>query len=176
MKKLIKFTFLTMLIIGSIAACNNEEDNNVSVEGMYNGTLTQVNELKGADNDVNNSYVAHADVSKNGNREITVHCYGEGFDTTIVLNYFHDNDSIHVCMTGDDFYNHYGHMYGEGHMGNMMGDMDDDETEWMHHMADEHENGDQHYGGFSSNCHSFEYSFEMHDSQGNYYLRFYGEK
>ena len=75
-------------------------------------------------------------------------------------------------MTGDAFQNQYGHMYSGGHMG----DMHEGETEWMHHMSDEHDAGDEHFGGFSNHFHSFEYNFEMQHSQGNYYLRFHGEK
>jgi hypothetical protein len=69
-----------------------------------------------------------------------------------------------VCLTGDDFEHMYGHKYGEGHMsGGMMDDMQNEETEWMHHMNDEHIDGDEHFGGFDMMQHSFGYKFEMNN-------------
>ena len=159
-----------------IASCEKDKGETVdSVEGTYKGTLAQINSVKNNDNSI--VQTATAEITKTGERNITVYCYGEGFDTTIVLNYFHGNDTVPVCMTGDAFQNQYGHMYGGGHMGgDMMDDMHDGETEWMHHMSDEHDENDQHFGGFSNHFRSFEYNFQMNNSQGNYYLRFYGEK
>jgi hypothetical protein len=55
----------------------------------------------------------------------------------------------------------YGHMLGEGHNGGMMDDMHESETEWMHHMDEEHDEGDGHFGGFDMGNHSFSYTFQM---------------
>jgi hypothetical protein len=87
------------------------------------------------------------------------------------------NDSAYVCLTGVDFESMYGHMLGSGHMGgSMMGDIGDDETEWMHHMSDEHDDGDEHFGGFDMHNETFTYSIEMMDENGTYYLKFHGSK
>ena len=96
---------------------------------------------------------ATAFASTVGEGLIQIHCYGEFIDTTLVPNHYLHNDSFMVCLPGDDFEHIYGHMLGEGHMvgsGGMMGDRKNNETEWMHHLTDEHENGDHHFGGFES--------------------------
>jgi hypothetical protein len=82
-----------------------------------------------------------------------------------------------VCLTGDDFEQHYGHMLGHGHMGGgMMSDLRNGETHWMHHLSDEHASGDEHFGGFDMQEGSFTYSFIMMDGSQPFYLRFYGVK
>ena len=68
-------------------------------------------------------------------------------------------------------------MLGSGHMGgSMMGDIRDDETEWMHHMSDEHVDGDQHFGGFDMHDETFTYSIKMMDESEPYYMKFSGLK
>jgi hypothetical protein len=37
-------------------------------------------------------------------------------DTTFMLNYYENHDSVMVCMTDSDFEHEYGHMMGAGHM------------------------------------------------------------
>ena len=74
-------------------------------------------------------------------------------------------------MTGDDFNNEYGHMNGHM-MGHGMHETTG--TDWMHHLEDEHENGDQHYGMFDLENHSFEYSFKMMHNDSVYYRNFQG--
>lgn len=58
----------------------------------------------------------------------------------------------------------------------MMGDIGDDETEWMHHLHDEHEEGDEHFGSFDMHSGTFNYSIRMTDEIGPYYMRFSGSK
>jgi hypothetical protein len=66
---------------------------------------------------------------------------------------------------------------GDGMMGGgMMGDRGEGESEWMHHMNDEHVNGDEHFGGFDMQEGSFTYSFKMMDGSSPYYLKFHGIK
>jgi len=57
-------------------------------------------------------------------------------------------------------------------MGDMMGDMMNGETEWMHHLDDEHNEGDEHYGGFDMQHNTFGYQFRM----GNETMTFQGTK
>lgn len=169
--------FLVVAIIIGLAACNktNEPIDN-SIEGIYVGTLT-ADGLKSATGVMPGNSNAMADVTKTKDGEIEVHCYSDELDTTFMLDYFDNHDSVMVCLTGDDFEEMYGHMLGEGHMGGgMMGDINDGETEWRHHMDDEHQPGDEHFGGFDREHHSFGYSFQMIDGDSPYRLNFYGTK
>ena len=118
-----------------------------------------------------------AEINMMGDNQIEVHCFGENIDTTFMLDYYEHSDSVMVCLTGDDFENMYGHMLGSGHMdGGMMNDIQNGETQWMHHMNDEHEDGEEHFGGFDMHEMTFTYSFKMMDESSPYYLRFHGIK
>ena len=148
-----------------ITSCDKTEDINVNtIEGKYNGTIAIESNLKTNSNINLTNSLAVADVMILGNMQIEVHCYGQDIDTTFMLNYFEHHDSVMVCLTGDDFEHMYGHRYGEGHMsGGMTGDMQNGDTEWMHHMSDEHDESDEHFGGFDMKQHSFDYMFKMND-------------
>jgi hypothetical protein len=67
----------------------------------------------------------------------------------------------------------YGHMLGQGHMmGGMMGDKNSNQSEWGHHLEDEHQQGEEHFGGFDMGNHSFNYAIKMEDG----YYHFSGQK
>lgn len=155
-----------------LTACGEKEDTSTqSIFGTYSGTL------KSSVAQTTNQVSATATVTEIGDNEIEVHCFADDLDTTFMLNYYHNGDSIMVCLTGDDFEHTYGHMMGQGHMtGGMMGDISDGETEWMHHLTDEHQQGDEHFGGFDMNHHSFGYRFEMMEGDTPYHLTFQGSK
>lgn len=119
---------------------------------------------------------ATTEVTITGKNEVQLHCYSENFDTTFVMNYYAHNDSVYVCYTGEAFEEMYGHMLGNGHMGGMMDDMHNGETEWMHHMDEEHEDGDEHYGGFDMMSHSFSYTFIMNPDNASDDIHFEGTK
>ena len=113
------------------------------------------------------SSVGAAVVTLNNENEIFVHCFGESLDTTFMLNYFKHEDSVLVCLTGEAFQHMYGHQYGQGHMMNgMMGDSTSGQSSWQHHLNDEHNENDQHFGGFHMGNHTFDYSIE---TQHGYY-------
>ena len=178
MKTKIKLLFAGALIVAGFTACNKSEealpDN--SIEGRYVGTLT-TETLKSATGVMPGSTGATVDVTKTGDGEIEVHCYNDELDTTFMLNYFENHDSVMVCITDDAFEEMYGHMMGEGHMGGgMMGDIEEGETEWQHHMDDEHQPGDEHFGGFDREHHSFGYSFQMMEGSSSYMFSFQGSK
>jgi len=169
----------TLFVVGSCTkTSNNDRDN---IEGTYYGTFSRTTSLKSAQTD--SSVVDHgtAEVTMAGENLIEVYCHGDEIDTTFMLNYYMQHDSAMVCLTGDDFENMYGHMLGAGHMGggmmgDMMGDIGDNETEWMHHLNDEHEPGDQHFGGFDLKMGTFTYSIRMMDNAEPYYIKFSGSK
>jgi hypothetical protein len=172
--KLIVAVGLTTIVF---TACNkSEQPTDNSIDGTYTGTLT-AESLKSATGVISGSSNATADVTKTGEGEIEVHCYSDELDTTFMLDYFDNHDSVMVCLTGDDFEHMYGHMLGQGHMGGgMMGDINNGETEWEHHMDDEHQPGDEHFGGFDTMNHTFGYRFQMNDGNSSYMLDFQGSK
>ena len=172
MKKTILLFFLTVFIV---SACDKTGDTSTkSVDGTYTGSFSKI----GSDGySVEIPGNATSVVTKTGNELITVHCYGNVLDTTIMLNYYENHDSIMVCFTGSSFTSMYGHMLGQGHMsGGMMGDRNNNETEWEHHMKDEHNSGDIHFGGFDMMNQTFSYNFRMMEGANPFYLRFTGVK
>jgi hypothetical protein len=134
------------------------------ISGTYSGEFTM--------NANQNSVPGTAVVTKTNKDNIQIHCYGEVIDTTIIMDVYENGDSIMLCNTGNEFYNAYGHM-GNGY--HMM-DMGMGESEWMHHLQDDHQAGDEHYGSFDMNHHTFNYSFRMMDGDTGYVINFHGTK
>jgi hypothetical protein len=178
MKKGIVVTgaILAITLFG-LESCEKSDDLNVKdIEGVYEGTFSVSSSLKVASLDGGEGDHGLADIKMMGDNQIEVHCFGEEIDTTFMLDYYEHNDSVMVCLTEGDFEHMYGHMLGEGHMGGMMSDISNSETQWMHHMNDEHEVDDEHFGGFDMQEMTFTYSFKMMDQASPYYLRFHGVK
>ena len=123
MKIKIDLLIVSVIIILGFTSCDKSEKTvtNNSIEGTYVGTLTNEG-LKSANGIIPGNTSATADVTKTGDREIEVHCFSDELDTTFMLDYYENNDSMMVCLTGDNFEEMYGHMMGENHMGGgMMG-------------------------------------------------------
>ena len=177
MKTSIRFSMITALTLIVLAACNRTEEVSVKlIEGTYIGSLT-TDGLKSEIAVVADNISATAVVNKTEYGQVEIHCYGDVLDTVFMLNYYENIDSVMVCLSGDDFEHMYGHMLGQGHMaGGMMGDIGMGETEWMHHMNDEHLVGDDHFGGFDMMKHTFGYRFKMMEGDLTYYLKFQGVK
>ena len=173
---LIGMMLVTAIVAGT--SCENTiKKEAVNIEGIYSGSFSTSPSLKSLNTNPGGKHDGMAEVTMNGDNQIQVHCYGDVIDTTFMLNYFEQNDSVMVCLTGLEFENAYGHMYGAGHMhGGMMGDMSSGETEWMHHLNDEHQEGDEHFGGFNMHDKTFTYSFRMMGSATPYYLKVHGTK
>jgi len=174
MKHLVKLSGIAVVLLVLFTACEKEETNLQNLEGIYEGTLTGGSQKSAQEG--TEGTPATTEVTVTGENKIQVYCYSENFDTTFVMNYYEHNDSAYVCYTGEAFEETYGHMLGNGHMGGMMDDMHDGETEWMHHMDEEHENGDEHYGGFDMMSHSFSYTFIMNPDSASDYMHFEGKK
>jgi hypothetical protein len=176
MKGLLMRVTVVVSALVLFTACEKEEPKIRNIEGTYEGWLTK-NDMKSGETVFDNSVEAKAEVTITGENEIEVHCYSSDFDTTFVLNYYGHQDSAYVCFTGEDFEEMYGHMLGGGHMmGGMMGDINNGETEWMHHMNDEHDEDDEHFGGFDMDDHTFSYTFRMKNGEIPYELHFQGSK
>ena len=178
MKKMRLIAMIAGVAMLTVTACEKtDNDSRESVEGIYAGTLSSGNKSADALNSSNEEYEVTAEVSMTSNDQLEVDWDSQHMDTTIRFNHYNHNDSVLICFTGEDFENMYGHMLGEGHMsGGHMSDMHDGETEWMHHMADEHDEGDEHFGGFDMQHHTFTYHFEMMDGDTPYSLTFQGDK
>jgi hypothetical protein len=144
-----------------------------SVEGKYIGTLTSDYGTKSAE--ALSDGDATADVVMTGDGLIEVHCYGSELDTTFMLNYYHNNDSVNVCATGEAFEHMYGHSMQSSNMmsqGGMMNGSNGGNAEWMNHMSDNHDAGDEHFGGFDMANGTFGYTIETELGQ----YRFQGVK
>lgn len=176
MKTIRLFTISTSLLIVVLAACEKSESiSDKVIEGNYVGTISKIDNIDGTI--LNLEEGASADITKIGNETIQIHFNSAVTDTTFVLNYYEDIDSVYVCFTGEDFENMYGHMLGQGHSnGGMMSDMQNGETEWVHHMNDEHQEDDEHFGGFDMLNHTFEYNFKRTEEGITYNMIFQGEK
>lgn len=168
---------LAVVLMG-FTSCEKSDDLAIDeIEGTYKGAFSVSSLLKSAPSGGLDEDHGTAEISMMGDNQIEVHCFGEEIDTTFMLDYYEYNDSVMVCLTGGEFENMYGHMLGDGHAsGGMMGDKDQGESEWMHHMNDEHNEGDDHFGGFNMSENTFTYSFRMMDGTTPYYLKFHGTK
>ena len=146
----------TMLIITSCSKEESEEKSPTALDyindiiGTYEGIYVESDGLKSSDS-------AHAIVRHMGGLLLEIHCYGELLDTTFNMNIYANHDSLMLCSTGAAFANMYGHELGGSHMNHH----ENSTTEWMHHMEDEHDNGDIHYGGFNMSNHSMDYTFRI---------------
>ena len=152
-------TAIALISITSVIlfiSCEKSDDLNYNdVTGTYVGTLTSNLANKSSKTDLTKE--ATVIVSRVGN-QIQVNCYAEDFDTTIMLGTYDHNDKVMVCLTGEEFENMYGHMLGQGHMN---GNMQNNGTDWMQHLNKEHQEGDEHFGGFDMQHHTFNYTFRM---------------
>jgi len=148
----------------AVASCSKKapvkKDLISQIVGTYKGTLT------------NNDGIKHdgtADISAVNDSIIQIHCFDQaGFDTTFVMEFYGDNDSVMLCNTGEDFLNQYGHeMTGQHHMWdntteNMMGGMGNmNSDDWQQHLRNQHQSGDKHFGSFDMGNGTFNYQFEM---------------
>lgn len=156
--------FLTIIIVILFVSCQKSDDIGYNdVTGTYVGTLTS--NLANKSSEIVVTKDATVVANRVGN-QIQVNCYAEDFDTTIMLGIYNHNDEVMVCLTGEEFENMYGHMPGQGHM-NV--NMQNNGTEWMQHLNNEHQEGDGHFGGFDMQHHSFNYTFRM--SNGDYHFQ-----
>lgn len=166
MKKLKTF-WLIALLLPLLFSCSEEDSPDLSIEGSYIGYLKPVN-IQALSPEM-----AQADVNINEDHLLEIHCYSESLDTIFRLNYYKDHDDYFVCLTGEDFEHEYGHEMSHANMpSNMMGYA----SEWMYHLENEHQQGDEHFGGFHMQDHSFEYFFQMMDGDHDYQLQFQGIK
>ncbi|MGA9590890.1 MAG: hypothetical protein WBV11_13765 [Salegentibacter sp.] len=166
--KILRPVLVGVLMLAAFTSCEKSETPADTIEGTYNGTITSTNIqfTKAAATE------AKAEVRITGDHQIQVHCTAQNLDTIFMLNYYQNMGDYEVCLTGEAFEHMYGHMPGNG-MGGMM---NSNQSEWMYHLQNEHQPGDEHFGGFHMQDHSFEYLFRMMDGDQPYGLQFRGIK
>jgi len=175
-----KNTRLILVMIAStlivFTSCKKEDALSInSATGTYLGTLTQQTGIKSVVALSIGGNEATATVSDKGNGQISVRCIGTELDTTFMLNYYHNYDSLNVCVTGDAFQQMYGHMMQNGNgmgQGGMMNGTNTGNVEWMNHMGANHKAGDKHFGGFDLKNQTFGYTIK--NMKGEF--RFQGKK
>lgn len=157
MKKNVVFMLsISLISLLALSSCSKDSLNLNSREYLNNVSGTYKGFLVSTDNTYN-GLSGTAEISVTPENQLMIHCYSELLDTTFVMDAFENGDSIMVCETGDEFYNEYGHM-SDGY--NMMG-MHGDQSEWMQHLGQDHQQGDEHYGGFDMSTHTFNYKIKM---------------
>lgn len=165
MKKIRIIAIISLSII--IVSCGESEVNKstgLDIGGMYIGTITSSATL---------NEQANAKISISEDNQIIFHCYSSNFDSTLVLNIYEHHDTLNVCLTGREFENEYGHMMGQNHM---MHGHNSSETNWEHHLSDEHKLDDRHYGYYDMHSQMFYYTFRMSENKKEYDLMFQGLK
>lgn len=177
MKKIGLINTMIALVISVFSACEKSElPFDKAIEGTYVGTLTSTDSQKSKANKISTED-AVVEITKIENSMIEVHLYNAEFDTTFKLNYFEDMDFVRVCSIGDEFESNYGYRLKQDHISRgMMGHMQNNETEWMHHLNDEHQEGEEHFGGFDMQEQSFTYRVNLVDEGVSYSLQFWGKK
>ncbi len=159
-KKIFIMVSLVVLVVVAVSCSKpNEPQNDLMLEitGTYQGSFTSGNGLK------NNGTAL---VSSVNDSVLQIHCYDDdGFDTTFVMEFYPNGDSVMLCNTGQDFFEQYGHeMSGSHHkwedmtehMGTTMMSNDD----WQQHLQRQHQAGDEHFGAFNTKTQTFYYRFE----------------
>ncbi len=158
MKLLSKVLYLNLFLFLFIS-CNKEDDLSLNdVAGIYEGTITSelANKSDAKSTSINENK-AIAEITMVGN-QIQVYCHSENFETTLMLDLFNDNENFQVCLTGNDFEEMYEHMYN---FSSTHGGMMNNANQWADHLNNNHEQGDQHFGGFDMRHNTFEYTFNI---------------
>lgn len=164
MKSTLKPVTLLLITLAMNACTKSDLPGDYPIEGIYAGAITRQNSGKSATG-LKNTSETIAMVSRVGSSLIEVHMYNTELDTVFRLNIYDNMDQVMVCEQGADFEAAYGHAQNTDHNGEgMMSDMQRNQTEWMHHLADEHQEEDNHSGMFSKEMHSFSYSFSQSHS------------
>lgn len=162
--RIISALFLSIFFVG---CTDSDELVDSDITGTYIGELIQDVSLKSSATKSEN--FATVVVTAQGD-QIQVHCVSDNFDERIILDTYHDDEIIRVCLTGEEFQNTYGHhlgmmnMHENGHHSQ--------ENEWMRHLHEEHEDGDEHFGFFDMRYRSCDFTFVT--DHGNFH--FHGTK
>jgi hypothetical protein len=169
MKNILTLTVFVALLIMTITSCNKEENQSQfdinTITGTYSGTIGEIENYK-------TTQPATAIISLINETQLEIHCYSDLFDTTFIMDWYPHGDSLMLCATGNQFSQEYGHEKGNHHSGHQ-GASDND---WGHHMGEDHNPDDMHYGGFNMNSHRFGYIFRISENSDFRFFEFKGER
>ncbi|NOZ48094.1 MAG: hypothetical protein GXO79_15155 [Chlorobi bacterium] len=184
MRNFRKIAFWGMsILITTLISCTKDDQNidgqndkSSDISGTYTGTLTTEN----TETVTNATLVA----TKIDSQTVKIHCYGEELDTTFSMLMYSNGDSIMLCYTDSMFNMEYGHHLSDEHHGMGNGGMNNDEMidengmiDWAHHLDEEHDSIDMHYGGFNIANHTIDYTMNIEMTNNTrIYKRFQGTK
>ena len=153
-------TILTFVLVALFFSCDTSDDipSNNDVSGTYIGILTAITTT---DRGNAEAVIPATTTVQNVGNQIEIHCEATNFDETLMLAIYENGNQMQVCYTGDAFEEMYGHMLGGG---NMMGN----NSQWMQHLNNDHEVGDEHFGGFNMQNHTFNFTFKT--DNGDFYF------
>lgn len=153
-------TILSLALVALLFSCDTNNDNITAsdVAGTYVGTLTAATTTSRVSG--TQAVLPATTTVKNIGNQIEIHCVADNFDETLMLDLYENGEEMMVCITGQDFEDMYGHMLGEGNMG---GNMQGNNSQWMQHLNNEHQEGDEHFGGFNMQDHTFNFTFRMNN-------------
>lgn len=132
-------------------SCSDDDTEGFDVSGTYYGTITTNVSSKQNSKSLDLGET-RADVIMRGD-QVQIHIYNDDIDFSTMLDIFEDGDYVRTCLTGSEFEEMYGHMQGHNQGGQHM------RSSWQNHLNNEHENGDEHFGHFDMNNHTFEHTF-----------------
>ena len=174
MKTQLFFTGLVLVaVLIGVSSCERADELPIpDLAGIYIGPFSTSVSLKNST--VKNSILGNgvAEVTHIDDKTFLIHCYGDEIDTTFMLDVYENNSEYLACQVGSEFQQEYGHTKGAQHMGHMRYP----QTEWMHHLADDHEDDDKHFGEFNMEDGFFMFSFRMVEGFTPYFLNFQGVK
>ena len=151
---------LLVIMILSISGCDkNEEPELDSIDGIYTGSIREESATN-LNSKAPYSFIV-GEITTMGN-QLEFHCYGEGIDITMMLEYFEHHENTMVCLTGNDYSDLYGHRHGAGMVSGMgMNHMSSGNTDWERHLSTSHNQDDPHFlSGFNMNDGTFNCTFD----------------
>jgi hypothetical protein len=185
LNKIFIISAFASLFFGTSCEKNQEAggvDSNIAEQtiGTYSGNL--INSASGL------SQPATLTVNAKNDSVITMHCVANGFDTTVTLRLYENNDKISVCYTGDDFREKYGHHLDnndfshskpEGWNNNWCHDHNcwsngDEWNAWTNHLNTQHNQNDAHFGDFNLKDKTCSYKFLLGSNKAEFYETFNG--
>lgn len=175
--KVSKSILVLSLIVATVFAVSckktDTNPNNVILSNEVVGDYT--GQLKNSQ--TNQPAPATLSVTPINDSMVSIHCISDSFDTTVNMMLYSNNDSVMTCFTGQDFENEYGHSldnhnfcnskpqgwhsgWENGH-DNWWGGQNMMNNAWNNHMNTQHEQGDQHFGGFYPSTNSCNFTFNV---------------
>jgi hypothetical protein len=165
MRKTIIFIVATLIMFVNTACDEVEESGDISIEGIYIGTMTFESNLIANTDKMKDNLNAIAEVTQFNNNQIEVYFYGDEFEKLVLFNIYDHKNNIMICESYDKFEQKNGHPPEDEHLTKeTVCDIRNDETEWIHHKNEKHEEISEYFfGSLNLKLQSFDYSFNMNN-------------